>query len=233
MSPTMIITGTRKGIGRVMAEHFLDKGWNVVGCSRRPGDLVHKNYEHHTINVTDEKAVSCLVKKVGREKPSLDAVLNNAGIAAMNHFLLTPGKTIEKVFSTNVFGSFFFMREAGKIMSRAKNGCIINFSTVAVPLDLEGEACYAASKSAVESLTKIGAKELGNFGIRVNAVGPTPILTDLIKLVPEEKIQKLINQQSFKRLGKFEDIINVVEFFLDKKSNFITGQIVYLGGVNA
>lgn len=64
-------------------------------------------------------------------------------------------------------------------------------------------------------------------------MGPTPILTDLIKLVPEEKIQKLINQQSFKRLGKFEDIINVVEFFLDKKSNFITGQIVYLGGVNA
>lgn len=233
MKHTMIITGTRKGIGRAMAEHFLNSGWQVAGCSRKPSNLEHENYRHFELDVSDERAVSEMVRSVSRESGSLDAVLNNAGIAAMNHLLLTPGKTVEKVLSTNVAGTFFFMREAGKVMSRKKKGCIVNFSTVAVPLNLDGEASYAASKAAVESLTKIGAKELGDFGVRVNAIGPTPVYTDLIKLVPEEKINELINRQAIKRLGNFRDILNVVEFYLSEASDFITGQIVYLGGVNA
>ena len=167
---------------------FIRHGWNVAGCSRKPSNLIHDNYRHFQVDVSDEKEVSAMVKEVARDSLSLDAVLNNAGLAAMNHLLLTPGETLQKVFSTNVYGSFFFMREAAKVMSRKKSGCIINFSTVAVPLNLHGEACYAASKAAIETLTKIGAKELGAFGIRVNSIGPTPVLTDLIKLVPDNKI---------------------------------------------
>ena len=233
MMPSMIITGTRKGIGRAMAEHFLERGWNVAGCSRKPSSIDHDHYSHYELDVADERAVSKMIRSVVREHRGLDAVLNNAGIAAMNHFLLTPGKTVERVLSTNVAGTFYFMREAGKVMGRAKKGSIVNFSTVAVPLNLDGEACYAASKAAIESLTKIGAKELGEFGVRVNALGPTPVYTDLIKLVPKEKINALILKQAIKRLGEFKDVINVVEFFLSGSSDFITGQIVYLGGINA
>ena len=233
MKRSMIITGTRKGIGRAMAEHFLNRGWQVAGCSRKPSNLEHENYRHFELDVSDELAVSKMVRSVARDSASLDAVLNNAGIAAMNHLLLTPGETVEKVLSTNVAGTFFFMREAGKVMIRSKKGCIVNFSTVAVPLNLDGEASYAASKAAVESLTKIGAKELGGFGVRVNAIGPTPVYTDLIKLVPEEKIKELIERQAIKRLGEFRDILNVVDFYLNEASDFITGQIVYLGGINA
>ena len=150
----------------------------------------------------------------------------------MNHYLLTPKSTVEKLFNTNVIGTFLFSRELAKLMSKKRYGRIINFSTVAVPLNLEGEAVYAASKSAVVSLTKILSKEVGSLGITVNAVGLTPVLTDLIKTVPKNKIQELLDQQAIERLGTFEDVLNVVEFFIKPESSFITGQVVYLGGVS-
>jgi 3-oxoacyl-[acyl-carrier protein] reductase len=117
-------------------------------------------------------------------------------------------------------------------MSRNGGGRIINFSSIASPLNLEGEALYAASKSAVESLTKTAAKELASMDITVNAIGPTPVETDLIKLIPKEKIDALLEQQPIKRLGTQEDILNCVDFLLKPESDFITGQILYLGGVN-
>ena len=123
------------------------------------------------------------------------------------------------------------MRECAKQMSRLKKGRIINFSTVAAAMDLEGEALYAASKSAIESLTRISARELAPYGITVNAIGPTPVETDLIKLVPQESMDALISKQAIKRLGTFEDINNCIDFFLKEESNFISGQVLYLGGV--
>lgn len=117
-------------------------------------------------------------------------------------------------------------------MQKNSFGRIVNFTTVASPLHLEGEAVYAASKSAVETLTKILAKELAPWKITVNAVGPTPIETDLIRSVPKEKIESLIKQQAIKRMGHFADVQNVIDFFLKSESNFITGQIVYLGGIS-
>jgi 3-oxoacyl-[acyl-carrier protein] reductase len=123
------------------------------------------------------------------------------------------------------------IREASKLMIPRKDGRIINFTSVASPMNLEGEAIYASTKAAVEKLTKISAKELADFGITVNAIGPTPIMTDLIKAVPKNKINDLLQNQSIKRFGEFTDVINVITFLIDKKSNFITGQIIYLGGL--
>ena len=110
---------------------------------------------------------------------------------------------------------------------------IVNFATVATPLRLEGEAAYAASKAALVNLTQVCAKELSEFGITINAVGPTPVPTDLIKNVPKAKMDALLNQQAIKRFGEFRDVLNAIEFFLDEKSDFITAQVIYLGGVNA
>ena len=98
-------------------------------------------------------------------------------------------------------------------------------------MDLSGEAVYAASKAAIESLTRVSAKELGQFGIRVNAIGPTPVKTDLIRNVPEDKLQNLLEKQTIHRFGELDDLVNVIDFFNSSRSNFITGQIVYLGGV--
>jgi 3-oxoacyl-[acyl-carrier protein] reductase len=107
----------------------------------------------------------------------------------------------------------------------------VNFATVATPLKLEGEAMYAASKAAVISLTQILARELADFGITVNAVGPAPIATDLIRSVPRAKIDAVIARQAIRRLGEYRDVANVIDFFLKPESDFVTGQVVFLGGV--
>lgn len=229
----MIITGTRKGLGAALARHYLDRGYIVAGCSRSEGSIEHENYSHYQLDVADEKAVAQMVRSVARKHGRVDVLINNAGIASMNHFMITPASNVSNVFNTNYIGSFLFMREVSKVMLRKKYGRIINFTTVAKALNLEGESNYAASKAAVESLTKVSAKELGEFGITVNAVGPNPIPTDLINSVSKEKIQNIIDQQAIKREGTIEDVIHVLDFFMDENSSFISGQIMYLGGINS
>ena len=233
MSKVFIITGTRKGLGKELSEHYLANGNKVVGCSRGESSIEDKNYTHHSLDVSDEKAVMQLVRDTKKQHGRIDILINNAGIASMNHFTLTPVKTLKRVFDTNVVGTFLFAREVAKVMMRQKSGRIVNYSTVATPLRLEGEAVYAASKAAIESFTEIMARELGDYGITVNAVGPTPVPTDLIKNVPKEKMQALLNRQAIRRFGKFEDVLNVINFFIDDTSGFVTAQTIYLGGVVA
>jgi 3-oxoacyl-[acyl-carrier protein] reductase len=116
-------------------------------------------------------------------------------------------------------------------MSAARYGRIVNFATVATPLDLEGEAGYAASKAAVESLTRIAARELAPFNITVNAIGPGPVMTDLMNGVPKRKVDALLGRQAIHRLGEQRDIANVIDFLVSRASDFVTGQTIYLGGV--
>lgn len=229
---TIVITGTRKGIGKDMAEHYLAQGWKVVGCSRGEGSIRHAHYQHFALDVSDEDAVIAMARQIKADHGSVDALLNNAGIASMNHALLTPASTVNRILQTNVVGTFLFCREMAKLMRRSMNGRIINFTTVAHPLNLEGEAIYAASKAAVESLTRILARELAELKITVNAIGPTPIATDLIRGVPQEKMDALLDRQAVKRMGEVRDVINTVDFYLREESDFITGQVLYLGGVN-
>ncbi|MDJ0711373.1 MAG: SDR family oxidoreductase [Woeseiaceae bacterium] len=230
-SPITLITGTRKGIGKFLALHYCEKGHLVFGCSRGEPDWSHERYRHFEADVTSESAVKRIFSAVRKEHGRLDNLLNNAGIASMNHSLLTPVDTVRKVLETNVVGSFLFCREAAKLMKKNQYGRIVNFSTVAVPLKLEGEAAYVASKAGVEGLTNVLSREFANLGITVNTVGPVPIETDLIRAVPKDKIEQLVARQTIKRLGSLQDVAQVTDFFLDPGSAFITGQHIYLGGL--
>jgi 3-oxoacyl-[acyl-carrier protein] reductase len=227
----MLITGTRKGIGKYLAQYYLGKGFSVIGCSRGEPDDEAENYRHFRADVSDETAVRQMFAEIRKSYDQLDVLINNAGIASMNHMLLTPLSTVRRIFETNVTGTFLFCREAAKLMRKRGYGRIVNFSTVATPLKLEGEAVYAASKAAILSLTQVLARELAEFGITVNSVGPTPVETDLIRSVPREKIDRLLAQQAIPRFGTFSDISNVIDFFIRKESDFVTGQNIYLGGV--
>lgn len=228
----MLITGTRKGIGRYLAEHYTQRGFFVVGCSRSKADKPLNNYQHYCLDVADEASVRKMVHEVAKEYGGIDILINNAGIASMNHILLTPMSTVRRIFETNVFGTFLFSREVSKVMIQKKYGRIVNFATVAAPLKLEGEAAYAASKAAVDNFTKVMSKEVASYNITVNAIGPTPVATDLIRGVTDNKMTDLINTQAIKRLGTFEDITNVIDFFIRDESEFITGQTIFLGGIS-
>lgn len=229
--PVTLITGTRKGIGKHLAHYYVAKGHQVIGCSRSEIDWELPGYEHFIADVCDEVEVKKIFSHIRKKYARLDNLINNAGIASMNHSLLTPLPTVQRIFSTNIIGVFLFCREAAKIMQKHGYGRIVNFSTVAVPLKLDGEAAYASSKAAVLTLTEVLAREFASMGITVNAIGPTPVETDLIRNVPQEKINNLLEMQAIKRFGNFEDITNVIDFYLQKSSEFVTGQKIFLGGV--
>jgi 3-oxoacyl-[acyl-carrier protein] reductase len=229
--PVTLITGSRKGIGRHLAEHYVELGHRVIGCSRGSADWERPGYTHYQADITSEADVKRMFASIRKEHGTLHNLINNAGIASMNHSLLTPASTVEKVMQTNLLGTFLAAREAAKLMRRDRYGRIVNFSTVAVPLNLEGEAAYVASKAAVEALTRVLAREFADFGVTVNTIGPVPIKTDLIAGVPRDKIDGLIARQAIRRYGELDDVANVVDFYLRRESGFITGQCLYLGGV--
>lgn len=228
----IVITGTSRGIGLSLVQRYLQKGHTVIGCSRSESDFNADNYKHYCIDLTNEEQINNFAKSVKKEYGYIDVLINNAGIASMNHYMLTPLDTAKKVMDTNFFAPFAVTRAFINALKKSEQPRVINFSTVAVPFNLDGELAYVASKSAVESMTKILAKELAVFKITVNAIGPTPIKTFLTANVPEDKIQNLLDRQAIKRFGEFDDIGNVIDFYIQKSSDFITGQIIYLGGVN-
>jgi 3-oxoacyl-[acyl-carrier protein] reductase len=230
--PVMLITGTRKGIGRHLAETYAKRGYIVEGCSRGEASFEAGGYTHTSMDVSEERAVKAWISGIARRHGRIDCVLNNAAIATMNHVLLTPAATADRMLSVNVTGTMLVCRDAAKVMMRRRFGRIVNFTTIVDPIGLAGEAIYAASKAAVVTFTRILAFELGGWGITCNSFGATPIMTDMIKGVPQDKIDAVVNGLAIKRLGTPEDCVNVCDFFINPLSDNITAQVLYLGGVS-
>lgn len=228
----IVITGTSRGIGLSLAKYYLSLNHSVIGLSRSITNIDNDLFEHIPCDISLEEDINNAIKTIKLKFKTIDVLVNNAGIASMNHIMFTTYQSAQKVIQTNYLSTFLFTREISKLMIRNKFGRIINFTTVAVPLKLDGEAVYASSKAAVETFTKIAAKELASFNITVNAIGPTPIKTNLIASIPENKIQRLLEKQAIPIFGTETDVAHVIDFFISPLSSNITGQIIYLGGVS-
>ncbi|PYC87705.1 NAD(P)-dependent oxidoreductase [Streptomyces tateyamensis] len=230
----ILITGTRTGVGRALAEHFLDQGHQVVGCSRKSTGLDHPGYRHHGLDLTDPSAVKSMFRAVRREFGHLDALVNSAGRSNMNHFMMTPDSVARDIFDLNFFSVLSCSREGAKLLQKSPSGsaAILNISTVAVPWALDGQLVYAASKAAVEQLTRVMSKELAGFGIRVNSLGLPPVRTVLTRTLPEGMVDSLIERQAIKRMCTMADLVGPVEFLVSERSGFVTGETLFLGGVN-
>ena len=226
----ILVTGASRGIGAHLVKHYLALNDIVIGCARGAAPLTHERYTHAEVDVTDESAVRTLCGDIRARFAGLDVLINNAGIASMNPVALTPLDTAREIMTTNFLGTFVFTHAGLRLLRSSKAGRIVNFTTVAVPMRLDGEAIYAASKSAVETFTRIVAREAAAFGVTCNAVGPSPIKTQLTAGVGEDKIERLIARQAIARWAEPADVANVIDFFLRPESAMVTGQIVYLGG---
>jgi len=227
----VLVTGATRGLGRALVEHCLSRGDAVVGCGRGPSSLSHDGYTHFECDVTDARAVTALFRDLKGRFARLDVLINNAGVASMNPIALTPIEAARRMIETNFVAAFNFTREALRLMRSSPAGRVVNLTSVAVPLRLEGEAVYAASKSALETFTRIAAREIAPFGVTCNAVGPSPVATALTDAVPRHKMDALIRGQAVQRWANADDVINVVEFFLRRESAMVTGQVIYLGGI--
>lgn len=220
-----LVTGSRRGIGRAIVETLLQRGHGVFGCSLNDTDLKHPNYTHLVADVSKADQVQALFDRLRLESSSIDACINCAGVAGMNHILLTPPEQVRKIIETNLLGAFNVTQEAARAMSQT-GGLIVHFSTIAVRLNLEGECAYAASKAGVEAVVKIAAKELETLRVRVNAIALGPVDTDLIRNVPKKKIDDLLKASHRTKMITREEIFEVIEFFT--RNTETTGQIVDL-----
>jgi 3-oxoacyl-[acyl-carrier protein] reductase len=225
--PTALITGTSQGLGLALAERLLADGWSVHGFARGAQTLAHERFTAHAVDVTDEAAVRAAVSTVAAAG-RIDLLVNNAGAASMNALLLTPGSVAEQLMRVNYLGTFHCLQAVGKVMVRQRAGRIINLTTVAVPLSLEGEGAYVASKAAVEALTKVAARELASSGVVVTAVGFGPVETKLTRAVPKSALAK-INAG----IGRPEGttMTQAVDFILAHMRTAEGGRVEYLGQI--
>ena len=225
--PTALITGSSQGLGRALAERLRAEGWIVHGFARGPQTLAHARFTAHAVDVADEVAVRAAVATIA-ESGRIDLLVNNAGGAALNAFLLTPGSVAESLMRVNYLGTFHCLQSVGKVMVRQRGGLIVNVTTVAVPLSLEGEAAYVASKAAVEALTKVAAKELSPQGVRVIALGFGPLDTRLTRAVPPAALAR-INAAIGRPQGT--TLAEATEFVLShlNEPGLKSGDVAYLG----
>ena len=230
LAKVTLITGTSRGLGLALAEYFLERGHRVHGCSRRPAPISHPCYRHHEVDLSESAAISRLVEEVEKESGRIDHLINNAAVSRINHALLTPVASLRETLAVNTLAPFQLCQEVTRGMRRHGFGRVVNLSSVAVSQHLEGVIAYAASKAALEEITRILSKEVGSMGITVNCVGPSLVDAGLGTQVPAARAEALVQKQAIKRRATAADIAAVVEFFLSPTSSMVTGQVLYLGG---
>lgn len=230
--PVVLITGTSKGIGKYLVEHYLKRSFFVVGCSRSEIDFKHPNYKHFKVDVEIESEIADIFKFLRLEKKRLDILINNAAInPAIISAALLPTEIIKRTFNTNVVAPMIFCKEAVKLMTRKKYGRIINMGSMAAKHEVPGEALYTATKAALSAYTRVLAKEVGKAGVTVNVVAPSVIKTDLSEKINQVALQEVLSRNAIHVYGDFEDVSNTIDFLIKPESSSITGQIIYLGGV--
>ncbi len=227
----VLITGSRIGIGRYLAEYFLSQGGLVVGCSREPSDLSAADYRHFCLDVSSDRDVGAMFLEVRRTFGRLDVLVNNAGVLAASPVVLTARETLDRLFATNLVGVHLCSREAILLMKKGVFGRIINLSSISVPLAPAGSAIYGGLKAALEQYTRVLAKETSALGITVNAIGLPPVAdTGMTAALPDAVVAETVARTALGRQVSLAEVAHAVEFLAAERSSAVTGQTLYLGG---
>ena len=224
----IIVTGCSSGIGFYLAENLAASNFDVMGLARNEPSQKY-SFKFEKCDVRDFSSVNSFFSKVKKDK-DIYAFINVAGVASMNLLLSTPEETVRNIINTNLIGTIFCTREIIPAFVRSKAGRIINFSSLAVEIGLQGESVYVASKAGVEGFSRSIARELASFNVTVNCISPGPIKTKLTEKVPKTYIDKVMQQQIMTDQCTEEDILNCVKLILDNKSDKITGENFIIGG---
>jgi len=231
-----MITGAGKGIGKAIAERLSKDGFFILladidkaGVEETVTAIGNDRATGYMTDITDEGQIKLLFDVTEKKYGKIDVLVNNAGIIRDNMIWNMEAADFDAVINVNLRGTWLMCREAAKKMKLQQGGRIINISSRAW-LGNAGQTNYSASKAGVIGLTRSLALELGKYNIAVNAVAPGLIDTPLTQKLSKEVLEKLINAQPTKTMGKPEDIANVVSFLASEETGFLTGQTIYVDG---
>ena len=241
LGKNVIITGARKGIGRVILELFVQNGANIWACIRKEDeqfleDMRVLSFQNNVwietilFDLKDEDSVKRGMQVIIKEKKPVDILINNAGISYGGLLTMTPLSALKDVFQINYFSQIQIMQLIIRVMMRQKHGCIVNMASVGGIEASSGYLAYGSSKAALIYATKSVSHEVGQYNIRVNAIAPGLVETDMGNFKSDEEIQKVVERSSLHRKADPMEIANCVLFLASDQSSFITGQALIADG---
>jgi 3-oxoacyl-[acyl-carrier protein] reductase len=228
----VLVTGSRRGVGRAITDHFLKHGAAVIGFAKGERNIDHPSYQHYQVDVGAPAEVQAAFGQIGRAVKAVHIVINNAAVLTSQYAMIMPPAAAQAMVNVNLLGAFMVSREAAKLMRKAKWGRIVNIGSMAASLEPIGDSLYAATKAGLSTLANVMAKELGPLNVTCNTLGITAIDSDMLAQLPRDKIEAIIAQLPIARFAQADDILNVIDFFASERSGYITAQTVFLGGVN-
>jgi 3-oxoacyl-[acyl-carrier protein] reductase len=232
-----LITGASRGIGRAIADRFLDEGAEVWGLgTREPADLQERiaasALKLHWISADLSKLqdLEALIDGELKKSGGWDILVNNAGITRDNLSFRMSLEDFQKVLDVNLTATFIIARTVGRDMIRRRSGSIINMASVVGIHGNGGQANYAASKAGVIGVTKSLAREMASRGVRVNALAPGFIASDMTEAIPEEAKARMLESIPLKRMGQPGDVAEAALFLASDGAAYITGQVLAIDG---
>lgn len=235
-----LVTGASRGIGRAIAIKLAESGYDVAvnynsneAEAEKVADKIRSYGRRAMIikaNAGDRGDVNAMFRSVVKELGHIDVLVNNAGVVDDAFLLMLSPDSLDRSLNINVKGYFYCAQAATLKMFKAKKGVIINISSVSSMMALPGQSVYAATKGAINSMTATLARELAPYGIRVNAIAPGFIATDMVANLPEDKIQEYLTQIPLGRLGKVEEVAELAAFLASDEASYITGQTLVIDG---
>ncbi|WP_229076184.1 SDR family NAD(P)-dependent oxidoreductase [Actinoplanes sp. DH11] len=235
-----LVTGASRGIGRATAHRLAEQGYDLVlhghradGVAEAAESLAAKfgvTAVHAAGDIADPQTSKALVRLAFETFKRLDALVVNAGTHAAGMLGMTGDATIERLFAVNAAGAAYTLQNAVRLLARAPHASVVLTASITGTQGAAGQAVYAASKAAVVGLTRSAAKELGPRGVRVNAVAPGFIATDMLDTLDEAGRAERIAGTALGRLGTAEDVADVITFLLSDQARFVTGQVIGVDG---
>lgn len=239
--PVALITGGSRGIGLATAQVLAAMGYRLLLAARAPEPLeqAQQSLRHAypdtnvitmNLDVADESQVKSLFQQLQSNYKRLDLLVNCAGIMPEALLAMTRPDDLRRTFEVNVFGSYYCCQYAARLMARNKRGVIINLASAVGEQGATGQSAYAASKSAISGLTRSLARELAPQGIRVNAVAPGLIDSDMTSAYQGERRQAVIDHTALGRSGQAAEVAALIAFLASDQAGYITGQVIGING---